>query len=326
MKKLMEIMPDLRNVGMSNQAREFFNSRVVDGNKVKLPNIATTKFATYFNKSRCQYNATVFCEYFERHHSKDENDNIPKTAIVIKSKPSWTKTGKALSFGQRKTIFEKCSDADVTTYGSKHCDPLLTLFSGCQMMGTQNDDVANGIANGTTSKFKKVAFKTGKEPHRMKLHGYWVWAIDAQDVEHVINEWDNSRQKGCFKMEPKQGAYSIYFPFVEEGQTIKVKTGISLLQIPLLLNHATTGHKLQGKSLEELIIAEWSKRSNWAYVVLSRVRTLAGLYLLSKIPDDIDFTPSPYYLRMMENIRVTKNLLRTKADVADLHEQFTFPS
>jgi hypothetical protein len=33
----------------------------------------------------------------------------------------------------------------------------------------------------------------------------------------------------------------------------------------------------QGKSVNELVVAEWSKVKNWAYVVLSRVRSLAGL-------------------------------------------------
>jgi hypothetical protein len=36
-------------------------------------------------------------------------------------------------------------------------------------------------------------------------------------------------------------------------------------------NFATTGHKLQGKSVNELVVAEWSKVKNWAYVVLSKV-------------------------------------------------------
>ena len=84
-----------------------------------------------------------------------------------------------------------------------------------------------------------------------------------------------------------------------------MSTQIQFTQFPVLGNYATTGHKLQGKSVDELVIAEWSKVKNWAYVVLSRVRTLPGLFLSEPIPDNIDFRPAPEYLDMMENLRKT---------------------
>jgi hypothetical protein len=67
------------------------------------------------------------------------------------------------------------------------------------------------------------------------------------------------------------------------------------------VNHATTGHKLQGKTVKSLVIAEWSKVENWAYVVLSRVKTLSGLFLM--IPEDINFGPAEDYLDMMRSLR-----------------------
>ena len=75
------------------------------------------------------------------------------------------------------------------------------------------------------------------------------------------------------------------------------------MHVPVVLNHATTGHKLQGKSLNSLVIAEWSKKKNWVYVVLSRVRTLEGLFLLKPIPEDIKFDPKLEYLKMMDKLR-----------------------
>jgi hypothetical protein len=51
------------------------------------------------------------------------------------------------------------------------------------------------------------------------------------------------------------------------------------------VNHTTTGHKLQGKTVKLLGIAEWSKVKNWAYVVLSRIKTLGGLFLMKPIPE-----------------------------------------
>jgi hypothetical protein len=46
---------------------------------------------------------------------------------------------------------------------------------------------------------------------------------------------------------------------------------------------AVTGHKLQGMTKDNVIVASWNKQINWIYVVLSRVRTLDGLYLFKKL-------------------------------------------
>jgi hypothetical protein len=68
--------------------------------------------------------------------------------------------------------------------------------------------------------------------------------------------------------------------------------------------------------MDALLIAEWSKVENWAYVVLWRVRTLAGLFLTTPIPTDIDFEPAGDYLDMMSNLRGTISAL--PQDVAEL--------
>ena len=63
-------------------------------------------------------------------------------------------------------------------------------------------------------------------------------------------------------------------------------------QIPANSNDATTGHKLQGMSKDAIIVSSWptgglaAMFKNWEYVVLSRVRTLSGLYLVKPIDMD----------------------------------------
>ena len=52
------------------------------------------------------------------------------------------------------------------------------------------------------------------------------------------------------------------------------------------MNDAILGHKLQGMSKDKLIIASWSFTTNWVYVVLSRIHTLKGLFLLKPLPTD----------------------------------------
>ena len=61
---------------------------------------------------------------------------------------------------------------------------------------------------------------------------------------------------------------------------------------------AATGHNLQGRSKDILIISSWPKLQgkaafiNWEYVVLSRVRTLEGLFLFEKLDYNHSYMPS----------------------------------
>ena len=70
-----------------------------------------------------------------------------------------------------------------------------------------------------------------------------------------------------------------------EGEQIVLK-GVNMTQLPINMNNATTGHKLQGMSKDKLIVESWSFISNWIHVVLSRVRTLEGLFILKPLPTD----------------------------------------
>ena len=56
-----------------------------------------------------------------------------------------------------------------------------------------------------------------------------------------------------------------------------------------MLSYSLNSLLLQGCSREKLIVASFTKQwKNWIYVVLSRVRTLAGLYLLEPLDEDDD--------------------------------------
>ena len=57
-----------------------------------------------------------------------------------------------------------------------------------------------------------------------------------------------------------------------------------MTQLPVNCNIATAGHKLQGMSMDALIVNSWGCGwDNWVYVVLSRVRTRSGLFLSKKL-------------------------------------------
>jgi hypothetical protein len=95
-----------------------------------------------------------------------------------------------------------------------------------------------------------------------------------------------SNQK--FKLEPEKCSPKISAkPYSNSSK--KVEFHCKMKQIPAISNDATTGHKLQGMSKDVIVVTSWLTRGlaamfkNWEYVVLSRVRTLSGLYLVEPI-------------------------------------------
>jgi hypothetical protein len=63
----------------------------------------------------------------------------------------------------------------------------------------------------------------------------------------------------------------------------KILKKVILFQLPVNLNDATTAHKLQGSSKKQVIVNNWTYTHGWVYTVLSRVRTLNGLFLVTKL-------------------------------------------
>ena len=89
----------------------------------------------------------------------------------------------------------------------------------------------------------------------------------------------------------------------EIGKKKRVKVNLGISHFPILNNFATTRQKLQGKTMANLVIAEWRDTKNWVYVVLSGVRTLEGIFHLDALPEDFSFATAPEYLSTMRRFR-----------------------
>jgi hypothetical protein len=80
-------------------------------------------------------------------------------------------------------------------------------------------------------------------------------------------------------------------------------------QIPANSNDATTGCKLQGMSKDVIVVTSWPTGGlaaifkNWEYVILSRKRTLSGLYLVKPIDMEKLFKPSSELKKYIEVAR-----------------------
>ena len=104
----------------------------------------------------------------------------------------------------------------------------------------------------------------------------------------------NMRQTRRFKMKPHTKSVKVEVK-PHQMATIKMEFKCQMHKLRVNLNNATTGHKLQGMSKDVAIITSWPTGRlfrNWEYTVLSRVRTLKGLYLFQEISLDRSFAPS----------------------------------
>jgi hypothetical protein len=79
-------------------------------------------------------------------------------------------------------------------------------------------------------------------------------------------------------------------------------------QIPIVVNNATTGHKLQGSTREDIFINCFSYAKNWPYVLLSRVKTRKGLYLRHRLDESKDYLLDAKLLRMKQIFQDTKEV------------------
>ena len=80
-----------------------------------------------------------------------------------------------------------------------------------------------------------------------------------------------------------------------------------------------TGHKVQGATLDAIIVGSWGHykygAQGWLNVILSRVRKLADLYILEKLPERPEFFKKRFEVEV-ENTRI-KNLSTMTLDMID---------
>ena len=173
----------------------------------------------------------------------------------------------------------------------------LKLAIGARVMLTANVDVSDGLVNGARGEVVHVV-----------IH----------EVTSVLVKFDNNRV-GSKSIQTSQ--YRVRFPqavpltkyevvFFAKG---KRGSEIKRLQFPLTLAWATTIHKVQGLTLDEIVVDMKGGRFSpgQAYVAFSHVKTLEGLHILNlnvkAIKKSIDAENEMFRLR--------SNLLQPPPDI-----------
>ena len=167
-----------------------------------------------------------------------------------------------------------------------------------------NKNVKAGQANGTQAIVEKIVLKPSGTPQLIDLHNaVKIAGVHASDVSHLVLRHSNNRvQPQVFFVEPKKYVFKakILKPRLlqtkgHEYEMLEMKG----IQIPLLINNATTGHTLQGSGVDNLFVHNWSYVTNWPYVMLSRVKTRAGLFCRKALSKDLSKYAMPDSLSKM---------------------------
>lgn len=259
--------------------------------------------ATFKNCNRDAVNASVFEEYCRTNAPADQSV-LESALIIFMDTLEMKNSAKTLfpikSNAVKKHFYENCAENDCTLGDRRgRVDPMLKLYYDCPLMLTNNTDVEKGQANGSRVRLQSVTLKVGEEAFNLKLNcGTTVRAMYASqvlsvEVKHEASDiipatFNVKCEKFNFKAEMKIG-------------TEEAIAGMSGKQFPLISNSCTTGHKLQGCTCSSLLVNDWHYGSNWPYVVLSRVKTMAGLYIARPLDEDLSKYEMPEEMKRMLN-------------------------
>ena len=273
---------------------DLLDSRVISRNLSDMSHIDQTdvQIACPYNHDRVAMNNAVFLSHLQNTHSKDPSVCPPRHTIVVTSGDMrWRHSKNLLNKNAREILFKQCGDHEVkaTTDHDRFVDTILKLFIGAPIMISRNEDVDNGLANGTLCTISQICLKKGITVNKMNIDGYFVNAVSASDVDYLECEMDVKKDgqtmKERFRLKPRDDNCSAFVPLQLDELLPEQKHYVyfTQTQFPVLLNHATTVHKLQGQSRDKMFITSLVYKKNWVYVALSRIRTLNGLFLREKI-------------------------------------------
>ena len=195
-------------------------------------------------------------------HNEHMLNKLPpsNTRYEIKAKDAMT--------GQTKHIDMSTLSTKRTETGGLH--GVLKVACGARVMLTTNVDVSDGLVNGARGEIVSII------------------PSNSNEVTYVLVKFDNE-QVG---LQARQSSrYRTRYPSavplskVEVVFLAKGKRGaeITRLQFPLTLAWSTTIHKVQGLTLEEIVVDMKGKRFSpgQIYVALSRVKALTGLHIVN---------------------------------------------
>ena len=220
----------------------------------------------------------------------ESDDNPPENIIIIEASMRKKKTKCSQLF--HDTIIQNCGDSHIKTSYNKKIDPALNFYPGVPLMINSNEnlDKIPPRGNGTLCIGKTIKLKRGRSLQWENYEGRKVFVANIDDCAEMTCAFprkNNDEPEKIFKLTPEEDSAVISLQM--HGNVVTIG-GLKMKQFGVNNNIATTGHKLQGMSADQLIVSSWNYSfKNWMCVVLSRVRMLSGLYLCMPIDETRPF-------------------------------------
>ena len=292
------------------------NKRVVDKN-TKLP--SNIKYATYYNRDRDAINTALF-ETRCNQQKIEFNSAALKDSLIIFSDNIKIKNGNKtyIPFNNKIKFWTTCAENDIKLpRGRGRLDPVLKIYKGCKVMLTTNIDVKNGQANGTQALIDSVQLKENATLTKTNIkNDLYLPSISSLHIDYITLKHENKKIKpNTFKIFPKEHSFECKLLLPSDMQQTGKDTELFYMkatQFQIIVNNATTGHKLQGSGVENLFVHNWYYVTNWVYVILSRVKTRSGLFLRNKLDNSLSKYSVPKKLtRMISKLKDKTPAFRT---------------
>ena len=92
----------------------------------------------------------------------------------------------------------------------------------------------------------------------------------------------------------------------------------TISQFPCVPAFSLTGHKTQGATLKNVLIASYTGHSSgkdgWLYVVISRIKSLENLYTVDKLPENLNhYKPREKVIAEDKRLKRKANALEKRA-------------
>ena len=150
-----------------------------------------------------------------------------------------------------------------------------------------------------------------------------MFLLSIFSVSYLVLKHNNSKiLPSTFKLEPIEfhiTARILKPQLLRMKQDDREMVKMKATQLPVISNQATTGHKLQGASINQLFVNNWNYTTNWPYVVLSQLCSSEGLYLRNKLSTDLTKYAMPWQLqKMIQRLEKTAPTFWTKEQYEDL--------
>jgi ATP-dependent exoDNAse (exonuclease V) alpha subunit len=164
---------------------------------------------------------------------------------------------------EKENPFPTCSAEDLQTE--------IKLGIGARVMLTRNIDTEDGLVNGAFGTVKGVDVSNSG-----KVTSVYV-------LFDNINVGKNALKKQVVTLSSLRHAVRLN-PFMD----VLCGKNASRKQLPLKLAWAATIHKVQGMTVDQIVVSlKTTFQPGMAYVALSRSTSLAGLHILDFNPDSI---------------------------------------